>query len=248
MARQVRFDPFGMQLAGEQAGLRDEAFLQDQTRRARASDYDFNTLAPLRLEGFQRDNRLGAAAEPYQMRQLGLNERMARAGLYRQEAPIYSDIGIRTGNMGPSIANDLSYQYGYSGLGLTPEQQQAQANYFYSQTLPGFTPDQIPGLQYNIGQQFGVPVDPNPILDPNLIPNANQNYLDFGLQQQANEYNNMVLEYQQLQQRQEAAMMREEQNRRYYEYRQNQQGRGVPGQGVPGQGANTVYDPVDIFQ
>ncbi len=77
--RQVYYDPFGMRMAGEQAGIRDEAFLQDQTRRARQSDYEFNVTQPLELQGLRRENDYANFYDP--MRRQGAqfaNNQLAR--------------------------------------------------------------------------------------------------------------------------------------------------------------------------
>lgn len=241
MARQVYFDPFGMRTEGERAGVRDEAFLQDQTRRARASDFDFNELLPLRLNEAQRADRLGAAQLPYQIDALGLNQRTAINNLYNQTASILGDIGPRTGNYRPAQANDLSYLYGGYGVGLTPEQLQAQQLYYGQQTLPGFTPDQIPLMQQNLAQQYGVPMETfaNPMLDPNLLPpQANQNYADYYLRPQAQQYNQAYMDYLKI-------LADQERNRnseawRLLEQQRRAQAAGGGAVGTPG------FNPVDI--
>lgn len=244
MARQVRFDPFGMQLAGEQAGLRDEAFLQDQTRRARASDYQFNTLNPLALNELQRRDTLGAAALPYDIDALGINQRMARANLYGAENPIYNQIGLRTGMFNPQAANDLSFLYNYSGIGMPAIQQQAQQAYYGAQQLPGFDPTQADALAQNFAQQYGVPsVDQNPMLDPNLYPGLQQNYLDYAMQPQAQVQNQNYIDYLKILQDQEEARLRAESSALWRQLQAQQQGLGGAGttQAAP------AYDPVDIF-
>lgn len=134
MARQVYYDPFGARLAGYQAGVNDEVQLQDQTRRARASDWDYTNIAPLQLSQAQRANSLGEFADPYMRNQYGINQRMQLANLFGAEQPNYERIGQATGNYSPALVNAANYG---SGMSLGSEQffapQVRQANDVLSQ-------------------------------------------------------------------------------------------------------------------
>lgn len=119
MARQVYYDPFGSRLAGYQAGVNDEVQMQDQTRRARASDWDYNNIAPLQLSQAQRAESLGQFADPYMRNQYGINQRMQLANLFGAEQPQYERIGQATGNYSPALVNANNYG---SGMSLGSEQ------------------------------------------------------------------------------------------------------------------------------
>lgn len=105
MARQVYFDPYGMRTQGFDTGVQREMQLQDQTRRARASDWDYNNMAPLRLMGAQRQERLGAFGEPYAQRAYGINERAGQANLFNLEQPIYDQTAGIIGDYSVARAN-----------------------------------------------------------------------------------------------------------------------------------------------
>lgn len=114
MARQVYYDPFGMRLNGYRAGVQDETTMQDQTRRARASDWDYANMAPLRLQQAQRADELETFAQPYLQNQYGINQRSNLASLFRQEQPNYELIGQATGNYAPALTGALNYGSGQS--------------------------------------------------------------------------------------------------------------------------------------
>lgn len=65
MARDVYFDPFGSFAGGYERGAQLEQQQQTQLRAARDSDYKFNTLNPLELQGLQRENYYGQRKLPY---------------------------------------------------------------------------------------------------------------------------------------------------------------------------------------
>lgn len=112
MARQAHFDPFGKRVDGYRAGVEDEMKLQDQTRRARSSDWDYQNMSPLRLNAAQRIDTLGNAALPFDIRALGIRERGAEATLAGQELPVLSRYGEISGNMAPHNARLLQYSSG----------------------------------------------------------------------------------------------------------------------------------------
>ena len=127
MARQVYYDPFGSRLAGYRAGVQDETGLQEQTRRARVADYDFNNFAPLRLSQAQRQDQLETTALPYQQQAYGIQQRAALAGLFGAEQPNFERIGSVTGNYAPAIAN--AQFYGSNPTGAYLQNPEAFAPY-----------------------------------------------------------------------------------------------------------------------
>lgn len=153
MARQVYYDPFGARLAGYQAGVNDEVQLQDQTRRARASDWDYNNIAPLQLSQARRAESLGEFADPYMRNQYGINQRMQLAGLFGAEQPNYERIGQATGNYSPALVNAANYG---SGMSLGSEQffapQVRQASDVLAQNPAALEQNYI----YELAQLFGV--------------------------------------------------------------------------------------------
>lgn len=109
MARSVYFDPFGARVEGFHAGMQDEMALQDNIRNARAKDWDYNNMAPIRLQEARRVADYNQYADPYMRRQLGLNERTANANLFNNEFNAYGLAGDVTGNYGPTV--NLSQRY-----------------------------------------------------------------------------------------------------------------------------------------
>lgn len=116
MARSVYFDPFGMRTTGYRAGIQDETGLQDTTRQARYSDAMF----PFTVNRARREDQLGAAQLPFQMRQLPRAERAQELSLWGLEDPVQAAVGRRTGNFAGQARNDL----GILGaqLGMRPGQ------------------------------------------------------------------------------------------------------------------------------
>lgn len=154
MARQVYYDPFGSRLAGYRAGVQDETNLQEQTRRARVADYDFNNFAPLRLNQARRQDQLETTALPYQQRAYGLQERAAAAGLFNVEQGNFERIGSTTGNYAPALANAQFYGSGPQGPYMDSA---AFAPYvrFVSDTLRGVDTT-LPTYGEQLMQEYGV--------------------------------------------------------------------------------------------
>lgn len=100
--RNVYYDPFGMRLEGYRAGVGDEVQLQDQTRRARASDWDFANVKPLELETMQRENTFQNWFDPYR-------RTAARGGVYDQELNRAGQFGLMTGVDAP--LQDTMFNY-----------------------------------------------------------------------------------------------------------------------------------------
>lgn len=112
MARQVYFDPYGMRQAGYDTGVQREMQVQDQTRRARAADWDYNYMAPLRLSGAQLENQYAQAALPYRINSLGINERSALGSLYDTEQARLGRYGELRGDYSPQAADQDFYVSG----------------------------------------------------------------------------------------------------------------------------------------
>lgn len=100
MTRSVYYDPFGMRLAGYRLGQGDEVNLQDQTRRARASDYDYNTLAPLRLQGMQREENFANYYDPYRRKAAQYADTMSQGNVFDAERARRENIAMTNGNWG----------------------------------------------------------------------------------------------------------------------------------------------------
>lgn len=149
MPRQVYFDPFGSRLAGYRLGVQDETTLQDQTRRARASDYDYDVLQPLRTNAAMRADTYGQAALPYQIDNLGVSQRQNLANLAATELPIQERIGQTTGNYAPYLAT--AYNYG-SGQSLGSEEFMPAQIRAYDDAIN----NQVPQFEA-IEAQFGLP-------------------------------------------------------------------------------------------
>lgn len=121
MARNVYYDPFGQRTDGYRMGVQDEVGLQDQTRRARASDWDMDNMAPLRLNQAQRNDAMGQFAVPYLQNQYGIDQRRNLAGLYPMEQRNFEGIGQATGNYAPALTNASIYGSGQQANLQQPE-------------------------------------------------------------------------------------------------------------------------------
>lgn len=151
MARQVYYDPYGMRTEGFRAGMKDMMELQDQTRRARASDWDYNNIAPLRLAQARREDQYGIAALPYRERALGINENTQLGGLYDANQQRFAQYGMQRGDYAPLLADQDLYtsgQYGQASALRSPYMQYTRANLDQSW-------DTFPGLE-QIAANFGI--------------------------------------------------------------------------------------------
>ncbi len=153
MARQVYFDPFGQRAAGYQQGLQDEMRLQDNTRRARLADWQYENEAPLQLRAMQRADQLGEASLPYDIDNLGIRQRMGLATLAGQELPILSRIGQATANYAPYYSAAL--QYG-SGQYLDPEGYRPAMTQQIRDVFDMNPSLSQPGYYDTLAQQYGV--------------------------------------------------------------------------------------------
>lgn len=108
----IYYDPFGMRLEGYRKGVQDETGLQEQTRRARVADYDFNTLQPLRTAQAQRQDQFEQAALPYNIRGLDIAERMGLSNLFTNENNAGQAAAQNTGDYGGVLANSELYSRG----------------------------------------------------------------------------------------------------------------------------------------
>lgn len=112
MVRSVYFDPFGSQLAGYRAGVQDEMGLQRTTRDARAMDWEYNNIAPLRLQGMQREEDYQQYFDPYKRRAADINERMALGNQFDAQNRRFLEWGNRTADYAPAAANYAIYNAG----------------------------------------------------------------------------------------------------------------------------------------
>lgn len=163
MARQVYFDPFGQRTAGFREGMQDEMRLQDQTRRARVADWDYNNMAPLRLDAAQRQERLGAYGEPYAQRAFGINERTGLAGLYNAEQPIFDQTAAVLGDYSVARANRDMFNTG--NYGVADQYRQPYAQYIQPLYQGGET-----RMMADIATQFGI----DPQVLQQIIPMLSQ--------------------------------------------------------------------------
>lgn len=150
MARQVYYDPYGVRTNAYDTGLQREMSLQDQTRRARASDYDYFVNEPLRLAHAQREDTYAQAALPYRQRALGLSERAAQGNLYDAEMGRAMNYGELRADYSPAIANQDLY---FSGQYANAPQYLAPYSEHIRQTI-----DQSPFMQSasQLAQSFGI--------------------------------------------------------------------------------------------
>lgn len=112
MARQVYFDPYGQRVEGFRAGVQDMMNLQDNVRRARASDWDYNNMAPLRLSAAQRQDEYGRAKLPYDINALGINQRMAVGNLFDADQRRNWEYGATRADYAPAFAAQDFYHSG----------------------------------------------------------------------------------------------------------------------------------------
>lgn len=114
MARQVFFNPFGSYTDGFNAGANQQINTQDAARRARVEDFDFNNMAPLRLNAAKREDTLGAAELPYRIAMAPIGLDTAKENLYDTQFNHAANFA-RTFNI-PAPLESLSYSH----YGITP--------------------------------------------------------------------------------------------------------------------------------
>lgn len=145
--RQVYFDPFGNYVQGFDQGAARQQSIESGVRTARAQDFDYNMLAPYRLNEARRADMLGEAALPYQTRALGTNEQRANNALFNENYGINQTLGRDFGVVQPLI-------------------QQMLDRYGLTQQVDQFTTDQtgrmVPDVSFrnNVGDVYGRMVDP----------------------------------------------------------------------------------------
>lgn len=156
MARQVYYDPFGMRTAGYQQGIKDEVTLQDQTRRARAADWDHTNVAPLRLNALRRADDLGAFGQQYEKNKYGINERQALSNLASTELPHLQTYGQITGDQSPYMARLGMYG---AGQYLDPQNTYPGVQRYLSDTYAGMMNNGTAGANDigEIARGVGVP-------------------------------------------------------------------------------------------
>lgn len=114
MARQVYFDPFGSYTQGFDQGAGRQIQTEGAARSARAQDFDFNNLAPYRVNAAQREDQLGKATLPYQ-------EALAPFALDTARANRF-DTQVKQGTQFAQLFNNPSQleQAFYQHYGITP--------------------------------------------------------------------------------------------------------------------------------
>lgn len=93
--RNVYYDPFGMRLEGYRAGVGDEMQLQANTRNARQSDWNYENVLPLELQGAQREEAFQQWADPTRRRSTEgalFDTELNRAGIMGQATGIQQPI------------------------------------------------------------------------------------------------------------------------------------------------------------
>jgi hypothetical protein len=114
MARNVYFDPFGSYAEGFDRGAGRQIQTEGAARTTRAQDYDFNTLAPYRLNAVQREDELGKTTLPYQQALAPFALDTARTN--RFDAQVRQGKDFATLFNTPAPLEQLYYQH----YGITP--------------------------------------------------------------------------------------------------------------------------------
>lgn len=199
MSRRVFYDPFGQRLAGLQAGINDEVQLQQSTRQARQSDYQYNVTQPLELRQMQRADQLGqytlpyqmntadrteqlgAAAQPYAIKNLDYNDQIQRGAIYDGDITRLVDYGQRTGDWGRLGATDDSRYaptsvHGPQTHAVDSQRAKAFDEYQSLITQEGLHPGEHYAQKYqaDIEQAYGL--TPGSLLDPNAMAAEPQAY------------------------------------------------------------------------
>lgn len=183
--RQVYFDPFGSRLEGFQQGVRDESGLQAATRTARASDWDYNNMAPLRLRAETREQNFQDYADPYRRQLQGLGVRQTAANLFGTEQPLYERVGQVTGNYAAPLANAHNFGLGTDRYLQSPQYFAPQVMAYDQQIRGGLEPgqDEYEQMLGHYAQQYGV--DPRLLMGAmranpfQITPQAEQGYDQF---------------------------------------------------------------------
>lgn len=115
MARNVYLDPFGTYTSAFDKGLARQMDVESNRRQARANDFDYNFMQPIRYNDARIANQYNTAALPYRVRDLGYGERATRAGLFGQEYGIGQNLARDFGTVLPALSAFARYdpRYGY---------------------------------------------------------------------------------------------------------------------------------------
>ena len=120
MARNVYLDPFGTYTSAFDKGVSRQMDIEANRRQARASDFDYNFMQPLRYSDAQISNQYNTAALPYRVRDLGYGERATKAGLFGQEYNIGQNLARDFGMVMPALSAFARYDPRYE-YELNPE-------------------------------------------------------------------------------------------------------------------------------
>ena len=113
MARNVYLDPFGTYTSAFDKGLARQMDVESNRRQARASDFDYNFMQPIRYNDARIANQYNTAALPYRVRDLGYGERATRAGLFGQEYGIGQNLARDFGTVLPALSAFANYDPRY---------------------------------------------------------------------------------------------------------------------------------------
>lgn len=184
--RQVYYDPFGMRLAGQQAGIRDEAFLQDQTRQARASDYNFNVMQPIDLHNALRASDFADYADPYARRNLGYTEQATKRANYLGERDAAVPYMLSTGDQGPLRQLDYNrYAPDSVVAGGTQERlpHKVLSDYIAQLDQEGIDPESPLGIHISEQTEAAYGLPRGYLRDPNVLQSLNANPMEAAPQQ-----------------------------------------------------------------
>lgn len=101
MARQVFFDPFGNYTRGLDTGIARQMELERGTRDARAMDFDYNYMTPLRYDNALMDTQLKEFGIPYAQNALQYNDRNLRRGAIQGDYNFGEQAASRFGDVSP---------------------------------------------------------------------------------------------------------------------------------------------------
>ena len=182
MARQVYFDPFGSYTKGYDSGVSREMQVQDNTRRARAQDFNYNYMMPLEYRQAQRMDALGEFSLPFQKRAVQYADQLGRNNVYTSNQDINREVGVSLGITQP-YEDEIARRFN-----ITPQVQQFVSNPNpnvtaakdkYIQQLANYDAagmELTPELRQSIAQQMATyyNVSLDDVLNPIAIPRAPQ--------------------------------------------------------------------------
>ena len=170
MARQVFFDPFGSYTQGYDTGTQREMQVQDNTRRARAQDFNYEYMMPLEYKQAKRMDALGEFSLPYQQKEVQYADSLGRNNVFTSNQAINRQVGTDLGITAP-YENEIYQRYG-----ITPSVEQfttvpanpnlaaakekwAQQMRIYEDTGTPVTPEIRQGIAQQMAQFYNVPLD-----------------------------------------------------------------------------------------